>query len=395
MHVHYWAVGQRTPAPLPLTLDSVSGYLVEDWVPSIVPPPGSSFIGWPASLIRSEDVDGTEHWSLDPVLGKTERQWKSVISWMLGVAGARHLLAHEGYRWIAPASAFYPGAEDVDTTRWHPRLPPGAVEVTGPNRHTNLRPDYLAIRPRRVTGVRTLAAVEAKGTGDALGSALKHRCPPAWRRQVWNIAVTVHGQPVRISRHIVAATRVNPNAKRARTRCLQVRGWNSEDPIPVEAPPQLAVEVAAGHLFGLCLNLGLRRNARAIALAVGARGAQRTSDAAPHAYDGLAVDELLTMGRLADEELREQTDAWLEGEAGASGGLLSIRSGLGELGVEITDTTMSLLRSMRSADPEKAAAALDDADDRLDAMEVDGSGRDGVLLPSGVRVRYLPPEARL
>jgi hypothetical protein len=395
MHVHYWAVGQRTPAPLSLTLDSISGYLVEDWIPSIVPPPGSTFIGWPTSLIRSEDVDGTEHWSLDPVLGRTERQWKSVISWMLGVAGARHLLMHEGYRWIAPVSAFYPGAEEVDTTHWHPRLPRGVVEVTGPNRFTNLRPDYLAIRPRRVTGVRTLAAVEAKGTGDALGSALRHRCPPAWRRQVWNIAVTVHGQPVRVSRHIVAATRVNPNAKRARTRCLQIRGWNSEDPLPVEAPPQLAVEVAAGHLFGLCLNLGLWRNARAIALAVGARAARRSAGAAPHADEGRAVDERLTLGRLADKELREQTDAALEGDAGVSGGLVSMRSGLGELEVEITDTTMSLIRSMRAPDPEQAAAALDHADDRLDEMDVGGSGREGVLLPSGVRVRYVPREARL
>jgi hypothetical protein len=84
MHVHYWAVGQRTPAPLPLTLDSISGDLVEDWVPSIVP--RVDVHRGPASLIRSKDIDGTEHWSLDPVLARTERQWKSVISWMLGVA---------------------------------------------------------------------------------------------------------------------------------------------------------------------------------------------------------------------------------------------------------------------------------------------------------------------
>jgi hypothetical protein len=236
--------------------------------------------------------------------------------------------------------------------------------------------------------------VEAKGTADALGSVLKHRCPPAWRRQVWNIAVTVHGQPVRVPRHIVAATRVNPNAKLARTRCLQVRGWNAEDPDPVEAPPQLATEVAAGHLFGLCLNLGLWRNARAIALGVSARGAKRTADAAAQADEGRRLDELLTRGRLADQELMKRTDATLNGATAASGGLLSMRSGLGDLEVEITDTTMSLIRSMRSPDPEQAAAALDTADDRLDGMEVSESEQDGVLLPSGVRVRYVPSEPR-
>jgi hypothetical protein len=387
MHVHYWAVGQRTPAPLPLPLHAISGYLLEDWLPSIVPPPGSTFMGWPASLIHPEIVDGRQHWSLDGVLGRTERQWKSVISWMLGVAGARHLLTHEGYRWIAPASAFYPGAEEVATTHWHPRLPPGVVEVTGPNRYTNLRPDYLAVRPRRVTGVRTLAAVEAKGTNDALGSPLKNRCPPAWRRQVWNIAVTVHGQPVRVARHIVAATRVNPNAKRARTRCLQIRGWNSEDPHPVEAPPQLAVEVAAAHLFGLCLNLGLWVNARAIALGVSARRTTR-------AVHGRLLDEMLTISRRADFELMEETDATLDREAEASGGLRIFRSGLGVLEAEITDATMSLIRSIRSANPEEAAAALDRADTRLDAMEAGTAGPEGVLLPSGVRVRYVPSEAR-
>jgi hypothetical protein len=38
----------------------------------------------------------------------TGAEW--ALSWMLGVAGARHILASEGYRWIAPLSAFYPDA---------------------------------------------------------------------------------------------------------------------------------------------------------------------------------------------------------------------------------------------------------------------------------------------
>jgi hypothetical protein len=388
MHVHYWAVGQTSPAPLSLPIDFISGYLAEDWLPSIVPPPGSTFMGWPASLIQPVAVGGTPYWSLDAVLGRTERQWKGVISWMLGVAGARHMLAQEGYRWIAPVSAFYPGGGEVDTAHWHPRFPPGAVVVTGPNQGTNLRPDYVAIRPRRVTGVRTWAAAEAKGTGEALDSALKNACPAAWYRQVRNIAVTLRGQPLNVPRHIVAATRVNPNAKRPQTRCLQLRGWNADAP-KAEPPPQLAVEVAAAHLFGVCLNLGLWTNARAIALGVAMRGA----GAAVPDDAGRRLDEVLTIGRRADAELVEETGATLEGDAAGAGGLRILRSGLGVLEVEITQATMSLIRALRSPDPDEAAAALDDADEVLDELHP-GPEDAGVLLPSGLRVRYVPSERR-
>jgi hypothetical protein len=428
MHIHYWPVGHGSPLPCPLTHDQISGYLVEDWVPSLVPPPGSMFFGWPSSLIEPVDVGGTHHWSLDSVLGTTERQWKSVISWMLGVAGARHLLAEEGYRWIAPVSAFFPSARSATVAHWHPMFPPGAVGVTGQTRQpgrpirTNLRPDYIAIRPRRVTGRRGWAAVEAKGTDQALGSPLKSRCPASWRRQAWNIRVTLHGAPIRVPRHLVVATRINPNAKKKATRCLQLRGWNSADTLPPEPPAPLVVEVAAAHLFGLCVNLGLWWNARAIALGVEARSMR----AGQSESSGRTLDNLLTTAAKAEHELREQTDAATpvdraeqklpeqtgttapvdEGEPNlreqtdaaaqidrqTSGRVrVVLNSALGSLATVIEPATTSLIRGLRSTDPEEAAAVLEEADSKLDDLVPMRTGELGeTLLPSGVRVRYTP-----
>jgi hypothetical protein len=110
MFVEFWGVGQTRPTLLPMTTFDIAGHLVADWVPSLPPSVGSSFIGWPEFLIEQIPFNGRSVLALRSKAGRSERQWKAVLSWMQGVTGARHVLASESYRWIAPLSAFYPEA---------------------------------------------------------------------------------------------------------------------------------------------------------------------------------------------------------------------------------------------------------------------------------------------
>ena len=113
-------------------------------------------MGWPSFLLEPMILpSGTTCLTLLERTGKTERQWKGMMSWMLGVAGARHvILKHEQYRWIAPVSAFYAAnKEKVELTRWPKALPPGLVETRRPPRSkVRLTPDYLVLRSTAKTG---------------------------------------------------------------------------------------------------------------------------------------------------------------------------------------------------------------------------------------------------
>jgi hypothetical protein len=110
MFVQYWGVGAPSVTSLSMTAGDVSGHLLADWIPSFPLAVSSSFVGWPNFLIDTVSVGSQKFLTLALVTKTSERQWKSVLSWMLGVAGARHVLASEGYRWIAPLSAFYANA---------------------------------------------------------------------------------------------------------------------------------------------------------------------------------------------------------------------------------------------------------------------------------------------
>src|SRR5262249_29622037 len=153
-------------------------------------------------------------------------QWKGVVSWMLGVAGTRQFLESEGYRWIAPLSAFYPETtQRFVASPWNMRFPMSSIRAERlQNGQSRLRPDYLAIRPlpsSDPTGSYELAVAESKGTHQSLAS--RSTCPVDWYNQARNVSLTVNQSPVTIPRHLVVATRVNPNAERRQTRRLQVR----------------------------------------------------------------------------------------------------------------------------------------------------------------------------
>ena len=217
MYIQYWPVGATRPSLLPLSHGEISTHLLNDWLPSFPATLAPLFFGWPEHLLEATHVDGHPHWVMDAQVRATERQWKGVLSWMLGVAGTRHVLTSEGYRWIAPLSAFYPGGRTVNTTGWHPNYPPGALAATADATvQSNLRPDYVAVRPDRAGGGHEFATAESKGTGRALTRLAQ--CPRDWYNQARNVRLSFLGAQVPIARHIVVATRCNPDAITPRSR---------------------------------------------------------------------------------------------------------------------------------------------------------------------------------
>lgn len=301
----YWAVGQTKSSRLALTTSELAGYLVSDWVSNLPSVTATDLMGWPQYLLTV--AKSTTELSLVPELRNCERQWKGFVSWMLGVASARKILNEEGYQWIAPVSAFYPNkVVPVSTHGWHPNYPPSRLRVAAnPTNTSKLRPDYVALRLATPGGSFNWALAEAKGTDRSLNSMTSALRP--WSDQVHNATVslvapnTTTTNPVHISRHIVIATRVSPNASRDTTRRLQIRAWNSEKTVVNQNTNTAEFEVIAAHLHGFCQNLGLYKNADAIALATRLR-------ADPSQTRGGDIMEILRDE--ADEELASRTEIY-------------------------------------------------------------------------------------
>jgi hypothetical protein len=123
-----------------------------------------------------------------------------------------------------------------------------------------------------------LAVAEAKGVADQLLG--KPACPSAWYKQARNVALTVNGEKVEVLRHLVVATRVNPNAMKASTRRLQIRAWNRRrQPSPeTQLPLGAYVDIASAHRFGIFRALRLRENVLALALSVQLRAETRAPE---------------------------------------------------------------------------------------------------------------------
>lgn len=253
----------------------ISGHLLEDWAPFIPSSMSSAVMGWPAYLIEQMTVQSLNYLTLRQEVGHIERQWKGFLSWMLGVAGTRRFLKEEGYSWVAPVSAFYDNATyELDPSQWNPLFPASIVTVDLPsNPKSRLRPDYLAIRLKH--GKIEWAVVESKGTARCLSNV--NSCPRDWRNQARNLVVKVNGRRVKIPRHIVVATRSNPNAVFQKTRRLQIRAWNNADDISSgEFPTLAAIDIIASHLFGVFRNFGFRENALSLSFSVRARAESST-----------------------------------------------------------------------------------------------------------------------
>jgi len=267
--VHYWPVGFTKDIPLSMTPAQICQALLADWLPSLPFSASRSVMGWPFYLIKRRSRAKIPYLYLDPISGWSDRQWKGVLSWMLGVAGTRRVLAEEKYIWIAPLSAFYSDRKrEVTTLSWHPDYPPSALEISSnPGVKSNLRPDYIAARYGS-DGAIEFAIVESKGTSKAMNNLTS--CPSAWAEQARNAIVKLNKSEITIPRHLVVATRCNPNAVRQKTRRLKVRAWNSNTE-KESYDEKILIEILTAHYSGLCLNLGLLDNMRALQLSASNR----------------------------------------------------------------------------------------------------------------------------
>ncbi|HET9280723.1 MAG TPA: hypothetical protein VFR24_02065 [Candidatus Angelobacter sp.] len=307
---------------------------------------------------------------------------------MLGIAGARHILRLEGYRWIAPLSAFYPDAiQTVDLSTWNTAFPRSSIVATRKSGNTSrLFPDYLALRPTTSGGSYDWAVAEAKGTSMSLTSAAS--CPSEWSTQVRNVTVTVNGTELEIPRHVVIATRVNPNAKRARARRLQVRAWNRTVNTKASLSSEAAVDIAAAHLFGFFRGAYLRENAMAIAFSVHMRAASRQGK--------LSADIKTDAQRaadLAEEEISERSGR-LRNQGNVPGStIVELDTESGPIRIELAEPLIALSRRLRQSETiDSAAAALHDADLRLNAWEKSREPvkkeRGIAVLPFGAEVHF-------
>jgi hypothetical protein len=161
----YWRVGRSNDTILPLTQAEISRALVADWLPTLPFVSSRNVLGWPYYIFDVERGANYSYWILRSIAGLSDRQWKGVLSWMLGIAGTRRVLGEERYIWIAPCSAFYPNRrQPVATPNWHQGYPPSVLTIEiDPRNGSRLRPDYIVARDSPGGNIE-FALVESKGT---------------------------------------------------------------------------------------------------------------------------------------------------------------------------------------------------------------------------------------
>lgn len=400
-------MGAANSSALPLDINDVSTHLVEDWLPSLPVNIRHSLLSWPSFLLTEIPLEAYSVLALSELAGRSERQWKGFLSWMLGVAGTRHVLRREGYRWIAPLSAFYPDARTpVDLSEWPSSASPGSLlAYSSEDSGTRLRPDYIAIKfsaegtdaatvPGEQLRKAQWAVAESKGTHKAVKQAAT--CPASWKRQVKNVSLYFGDEQFEPHRHIVIATRVNPNAKSPKTRRIQIRAWNSDE--RREAPSSSAVaQVVTAALYGLTKNLGLEHSATALALSA----RWRRGDPLNTAFRGPDESAPSSVNRQELERARQASRT----ELGESGGTAATRkvsvqtgSDRGNIEVELMPALVRLIDALCVATTDSFAAeavARSEAElERWDAEEVftDRRGRHRAS-PMGLLFRF-PDEGR-
>src|SRR5262245_35029369 len=81
MFVEYWSVGATSSTAHPMMISDISAHLLQDLMPMLPPSVGASFMGWPPFLIEQFLFRRKDHLAIRVDAGRTERQWKRVLSW--------------------------------------------------------------------------------------------------------------------------------------------------------------------------------------------------------------------------------------------------------------------------------------------------------------------------
>ncbi len=229
MQIEYYPPRSKAPVFKKVSAEDLAGYLGTEWIP-----------GTPRSFIDSlTEIIGTiltrvklngsvDSWCVNADVADTDRQWRGVTSWIIGVAFARDVMESEGYSWWSPVSGFSGTVSTgkTKTGRWMPWIPRSLYSVEKLGTKSNLLPDYTACRLSG-DGTFQYAFVESKGTKNNIQN--KHLAPADWLNQVNNAKLLFRERIAPVAHRYVVATRINPDAKRANTRRIIVRAWDSQD----------------------------------------------------------------------------------------------------------------------------------------------------------------------
>lgn len=299
MNFEFFDVGAKASTLRPASLVQLATHVVTDWIPGVPPGVATGFANVLGTLLVPDT--NASMWCTDRRVAGFDRQWRIATSWILGVAVCREILSGFGYPFWAPVSAFASKSGAPSANYWAPLLPRSHCTIAKPSPPTSkLLPDYVAARLISKKGM-AIAFAESKGCTFQLSH--RRTAPKSWRNQVRNADFSFNGGPVQPERRVIVATRINPTAKREKTRRLVVRAWNAEDD-PTLVGPAATLELVAIHYFGICQMLGLEGTAKMISLAA-RRPPQRNSPAAAQ-----WEREVVAAGRALAAERPSLRDRW-------------------------------------------------------------------------------------
>ncbi|MFP2913143.1 hypothetical protein ACLESD_50700 [Pyxidicoccus sp. 3LFB2] len=330
-----------------MAMPRVALHLLTDFRPWSAPPGAHlGFVPFVASMFSQSPSKWETHRDVEHY----EKQWRPVISWLIGSAFSREAIDLLGWSAAIPVSVL--ASSQASRGPWPAYL---AAALTTPvvvqRKRKGLMPDYLAVP----TGSRSFAFFESKGgqhptiASKKPGSTLTKQLT-AWTQQVCNARLIVNGQTQAVERWI-AATRVHPGA---RSRETYVRLWkvlcakNEPSETHVDAPPddgssEIETNVAQRELSVAALaaisraftlhQLGLNATAEAVAVAAARLGAQAQGRQNEAAYArAMAELERLAYVSATDQTVRRiSTFAFGRNSPRVHLGLLS--SGLEDLQV--------------------------------------------------------------
>lgn len=216
----YMLRNHMNKASLPqIAMQRIALHLITDFRPWAAPPGAHvGFLPFLASMISSS----RSRWETHPDVEHYEKQWRPVISWLIGSAFCREAIDTLGWSAAIPVSVLEPSHKRGGP--W-PAYLATALKIARVEVHrkcTGLMPDYLAVP----SGNGPFAFFESKGgkfptIGRNLPGVKLAELIRMWTKQVCNAELVVHGQTHAAERWI-AATRVHPGS---RSRATYVRLW--------------------------------------------------------------------------------------------------------------------------------------------------------------------------
>lgn len=364
-----------------MPVQRVALHLLTDFRPWAAPPGAHlGFIPFVSSMIS---MSQRSRWETHRDLEYYEKQWRPVVSWLIGSAFSREAIDLMGWSAAIPVSVL--ASSHAKRGPWPKYLAIALrlASVRVKRKRKGLMPDYLAVP----TGTGPFAFFESKGgrhptiarqsPGKTLTKNLK-----AWTQQVCNAELILNGQAQRAERWI-SATRVHPGS---RSRATYVRLWkvacpkkegsegevdvpSDEDSSKIETDvvPR-ARSVAAGAALSRAITLhqlGLDAAAETLAIAASRLGSEFSARRFAGMFErGRA--ELASLQRVsaADEKHVRRIGSFAFGRKGPRLHLGLLQSGLEEIEL--------LTRAAIDTSDEKFAAWLERPPTHVRDFIVDG-----------------------